>query len=66
MTGVLATDDLAAHAPTSGAWRAAGVLERGESAVLLTALNRVEEDAERGDLRVPAGDEDIHTAVNAG
>ncbi len=41
----------------------AGVLESGETAVLLTALNRVEEELASGIFVFQAGDEDIHTAV---
>ena len=46
-----------------GAWRAPGSLEGARSAILLAALDRVEEELSSGIFVFQAGDEDIHTAV---
>jgi len=59
----LAPDDLAgSRAHVRGLGRA-GVLENGEVALLLTALDRVEEELAAGTFVFRAEDEDIHTAV---
>ncbi|MGA2521532.1 MAG: argininosuccinate lyase, partial [Acidimicrobiales bacterium] len=59
----LARDDLdGSRAHVRGLGRA-GVLEKGEVAILLTALDRVGEELDSGIFAFQPGDEDIHTAV---
>jgi argininosuccinate lyase len=59
----LAADDLAgSRAHVRGLGRA-GVLDNGEVAILLTALDRVEEELTNGTFVFRVEDEDIHTAV---
>jgi argininosuccinate lyase len=59
----LAPDDLTgSRAHVRGLGRA-GVLESGEVALLLAALDRVEEELAAGTFTFRAEDEDIHTAV---
>ncbi len=59
----LAGDDLAGSRAHVRGLAKAGVLEPGEAAILLTALDRVEEELASGIFSFHAGDEDIHTAV---
>ena len=49
----LAADDLAGSRAHVRGLARAGVLEEGEAAILLTALDRVEEELRLGDLRLP-------------
>jgi argininosuccinate lyase len=59
----LAPDDLdGSRAHVRGLGRA-GVLDSGEVAVLLAALDRVQEELASGTFGFQPGDEDIHTAV---
>ncbi|HEY7946381.1 MAG TPA: argininosuccinate lyase, partial [Acidimicrobiales bacterium] len=59
----LAADDLTgSRAHVRGLGRA-GVLDDGEVAILLAALERVEEELANGTFAFRAEDEDIHTAV---
>ena len=51
------------RAPTSGAWRGPGCSTAARSAILLAALDRVEEELASGIFVFQPGDEDIHTAV---
>jgi argininosuccinate lyase len=59
----LALDDLhGSRAHVRGLARS-GLLPEEEAAILLAALDRVEEELVRGDFAFQPGDEDIHTAV---
>src|SRR5476649_270771 len=59
----LAADDLhGSRAHVRGLGRA-GVLDDGEMAILLAALDRVEEELANGTFAFRVEDEDIHTAV---
>ncbi len=59
----LATDDLAGSRAHVRGLARAGVLDSGELAILVAALDRVEEELTSGIFAFQAGDEDIHTAV---
>src|SRR5580698_6979196 len=59
----LAADDLAGSRAHVRGLRRAGVLDDGEVAILLTALDRVEEELASGVFVFRSEDEDIHTAV---
>jgi argininosuccinate lyase len=59
----LAPDDIAgSRAHVRGLGRA-GILTDDEVAVVVTALNRVEEELTAGTFKFAPGDEDVHTAV---
>ena len=59
----LAPDDLAGSRAHVRGLARAGIIEQGESAILLAALDRVEQELAEGIFAFQAGDEDIHTAV---
>jgi len=59
----LAADDLAGSRAHVRGLQRAGILTPGESAILLAALDRVEEELVSGIFVFQPGDEDIHTAV---
>ena len=59
----LAADDLVGSRAHVRGLARAGVLEQGEAAILLAALDRVGEEIEGGIFAFQPGDEDIHTAV---
>jgi len=59
----LAADDLAGTRAHVRGLERAGVLEKGEVAILLAALDRVGEELESGTFAFRPEDEDIHTAV---
>jgi argininosuccinate lyase len=59
----LAKDDLVGSRAHVRGLARAGVIENQESAILLTALDRVGEELDSGIFVFQPGDEDIHTAV---
>jgi argininosuccinate lyase len=59
----LATDDLAGSRAHVAMLARVGLVSDDERAVIVTALNRVEEELADGSFRFAVSDEDIHTAV---
>ena len=59
----LAVDDLAGTRAHVAGLARAGIVTAEESGILLTALDRVEEEMTEGTFRFEAGDEDVHTAI---
>jgi argininosuccinate lyase len=59
----LAADDLAGSRAHVAMLARVGLVSDDERAVIVTALNRVEEELADGSFRFAASDEDIHTAV---
>jgi argininosuccinate lyase len=60
---LLAADDLEGSRAHVRGLEHAGVLDRGEVAILIAALDRVGEELDGGTFAFQPGDEDIHTAV---
>jgi argininosuccinate lyase len=59
----LAPDDLAGSRAHVRGLERAGVMTHDEVGIVLTALDRVEEELAQGTFRFEPGDEDVHTAI---